>query len=97
MEGDHTPDSTSLRIHAVRQNEVPTGREGKHKKIIEQLLHHINELEPGTALKVSLASLPTTKANIRAALNRATHKNGLAVATSSDARNLYIWKVPGKS
>ena len=97
MEGDHTQDSTPLRIHAVRQNEVPTGREGKHKRIIEQLLHHINELEPGTALKVSLVSLPTTKANIRAALNRATHKNGLAVATSSDSKNLYIWKVSRNS
>ncbi len=97
MESDHNPDTTQLRFHAVRQNEVPTGREGKHKKIIEQLLRHINELEPGTALKVSLAALPDTKANIRAALNRATRKSGLAVATSSDSKHLYIWKTTRKS
>lgn len=97
MDSDHTSDTAQLRFHAVRQNEVPTGREGKHKKIIEQLLRHINELEPGTALKVSLAALPDTKANIRAALNRATRKTGLTVATSSDSKNLYIWKTARKS
>lgn len=94
----HTEDPIALKIQEVRQNEVPKGREGKHKKIIDEILSHIDQLAPGTALKVPLDGLPAGKANIRAALNRAVHKNGLSVATSSDASNLYIWKVAsGKS
>jgi len=93
----HTPDSIALKIQEVRQNEVPKGREGKHKKIIDEILCHIEKLAPGTALKVPLDGLPAAKANIRAALNRAVHKNGLSVATSSDSSNLYIWKVAGGS
>ncbi len=98
MVRDHTADSAAFKIQEVRQNEVPKGREGKHKKVIEQLLRHIDELAPGAALKIPLAGLPATKANIRAALNRAVHKKGISVATSSDSSNLYIWKVArGKS
>lgn len=93
----HSADSRALRIQEVRQNEVPKGREGKHKKTIEQILRHIDQLTPGAALKVPLATLSTTKANLRAALNRAVHKKALAVATSSDSGNLYIWKVTEKS
>jgi len=94
---DHAVDHSLIKLQEVRQNEVPKGREGKHKRVIEQLLRHIDQLAPGTALKVPLAALPSTKANIRAALNRATHKIGLDVATSSDPANLYIWKVVNKS
>lgn len=97
MVRDHALDHSPLKLQEVRQNEVPKGREGKHKRVIEQLLRHIDQLAPGIALKVPLAALPSTKANIRAALNRATHKIGLPVATSSDSTNLYIWKVSGKS
>ncbi len=97
MAPDRTTHSAPLRFLAIRQNEVPRGRDGKHKKIVERLLRHIDQLDPNTALKVPLAALPDTKANIRAALNRVTHKKGLAVATSSDSSHLYVWKVTGKS
>jgi hypothetical protein len=95
--GDHNPKPSAIRYQSIRQIDVPSSRRGKHTKIVEQLLRHLDELEPGTALKVALASLPATKANIRSALNRATHKKGLRVATSSDARHFYLWKVTGKS
>jgi hypothetical protein len=93
----HAADSSPLRLQEVRQNEVPKGREGKYKKVIDQILFRIDQLAPGAALKIPLADLPAAKANIRAALNRGTHKKGLSVATSSDSGNLYIWKVTGKS
>jgi len=92
----YNSNSAPIRYQSIRQNDVPKGRQGKHTKIIEQLLRHLDELDPGTALKISLASLPATKANIRSALNRVTHKKGLYVATSSDSRHFYIWKVAGK-
>jgi hypothetical protein len=91
------PKFAAIRYQSIRQTDVPRSRQGKHKQIVEQLLRHLDGLDTGTALKVALASLPATKANIRSALNRATHKKGLRVATSSDARHFYLWKVTAKS
>ncbi|MGD0939520.1 MAG: hypothetical protein ABR905_07385 [Terracidiphilus sp.] len=80
-------------FESISQLDVPKGRDGKHKKIVTQLLNDIDNLETGNALKVPLQALPDTKENIRAALNRATRQKGLEVATSSDAAFLYVWKV----
>ena len=84
-------------FEAILQNDVPKGRDGKHKRIITRLLADIDRLKPKTALKVPLAALPDSKENIRSALNRATRQKGIEVATSSDAEFLYIWKTDGKS
>lgn len=89
--------STPPRFQAIQQQDVPKGREGKHKRIVSQLLSEINQLAPGTALKVPLDALPDTKENIRAALNRTTRQLGLHVATSSDQENLYIWQIANES
>lgn len=43
------------------------------------------------ALKVPLAELPASKEKVRSALNRATRKMGLNVATASDDAYLYVW------
>jgi hypothetical protein len=43
------------------------------------------------ALKIPLDGLEDGKANVRAALNRATRKAGRHVATATDAKYLYIW------
>ena len=92
-------DSEALQssFESIRQADVPKGRDGKHKRIITRLLHDIDQLKSGTALKIPLDALPDSKENIRAALNRATRLRGVEVATSSDAEYLYIWKTePGK-
>lgn len=96
VERIHNPNTTPIRFQSIRKNDIPRGRQGKHTEFVEHLLRRLGDLEPGTALKVALASLPATKANIRSALNRATHKKGLHVATSSDSRHLYVWTVNGK-
>lgn len=96
MAGDHIPHAAPIRLQAIRQTDIPKGRQGKYEKIVEKILHRLDGLAPGAALKLALASLPASKAEIRAALNRATHKEGLSVATSSDAKHLYIWKATGK-
>jgi hypothetical protein len=80
------------RFGSVLRADVPTGRNGKHREIVSQLLNDIEQLEAGSALKVPLAELPDTKENIRSALNRATREREMAVATSSDDEYLYIWK-----
>lgn len=83
----------SMKFDSILQLDVPKGREGKHKKIVTQLLSDIEQLTIGSALRVPLSALPDSKENIRAALNRATRQKGIEVATSSDDDHLYIWKV----
>jgi hypothetical protein len=86
-----------MKFQSILQLDVPKGRDGKHKQIVSQLLSDIDQLEPGTALKVPLSALPDTKENIRSALNRATRQRGIEVGTSSDAEFLYIWKAEAES
>jgi hypothetical protein len=79
-------------FESVIQSEVPRGRDGKHKQIVLQLLSNIARLQAGKALKIPISILPSSKENIRSALNRATRQRGVEVATASDDEYLYIWK-----
>jgi TusA-related sulfurtransferase len=88
--------SGTMNFSSIQQEDVPKGREGKHKKIISKLLNDIDQLATGSALKVPLTKLPDTKENIRSALNRATRQRGVEVSTSSDEDYLYIWKTEVK-
>jgi hypothetical protein len=92
MSTNSEPSSNSMRYQSINQAEVPKGRDGKHKKVIAQILGDIDLLEPDHALKVPLADLPDSKENIRSALNRATRQRNLEISTSSDSEFLYIWK-----
>ncbi|MFP5207602.1 MAG: hypothetical protein ACLGSH_19770 [Acidobacteriota bacterium] len=82
----------TLGFQAILQEDVPKGRDGKHKAIVGKLLSEIERLKPGTALKIPLSALPDSKENIRSALNRASRQRGIEVSTSSDSQHLYIWK-----
>ncbi len=82
----------AMHFDSISQVDVPKGREGKHKKIISQLLGDIAQLKSGSALKIPLAELPDTKENIRAALSRAAAQNKLSIATSSNSDFLFVWK-----
>jgi hypothetical protein len=73
------------------RSDVPTGRNGKHRNVVTRILDDLESLEKGRCLKIPLAELPDTKANIRSALNRATHKLRRSVATQADDEFLYIW------
>lgn len=73
------------------QSDVPQGRNGKHKHVVTAILEDLDSLKPGSAIKVPLAGLLESKEKVRSALNRATRKRGLKVATASDATFLYVW------
>ncbi len=81
-----------MKFDSMPQVDVPKGRDGKHKQIVELLLRDIGQLKKNSALKVPLTALPDTKENVRAALSRATRQRGIDIATSSDAEFLYVWK-----
>jgi TusA-related sulfurtransferase len=80
------------KFQSILQGDVPKGRDGKHKQIIQQLLENLAQLKDGSALKVPLDELPDTKENIRSALSRATRQREIDIATSSDEKFLYVWK-----
>ena len=77
--------------------DVPHGRNGKHKLIVSQILSDLEQVQVGMALKVPLDGLAETKEKVRSALNRATRKAGLNVATASDANFLYVWTENNKN
>lgn len=76
MKKESTQKAIPMRFESMFQTDVPKGRDGKHKVIIQQLLSDLGRLEDGKALKVPLSALPDTKENIRSALSRATRKTG---------------------
>ena len=80
-----------MNFKTMPQADVPQGRNGKHKQIITQILFDLDQLPASVALKVPLAELDESKANVRSALNRAIHKSKRKVATASDADFLYVW------
>jgi hypothetical protein len=67
-------DTPPMKYQSIKQIDVPKGRDGKHKKIITQLLSDLEQLEEDRALRIPLTALPDSKENIRSALNRATHQ-----------------------
>jgi hypothetical protein len=85
--------SAPMQFKTMIQKDVPQGRKGKHKLIVDAILRDLDRLKAGSALKVPLAELAETKAKVRSALNRATRKAGRKVATAADATYLYVWNV----
>jgi hypothetical protein len=83
--------SDSPHFKTIIQADVPRGRKGKHREIVATILKDLDQLKDGAAIKVPLAELDSSKEKVRAALNRATRKASLKVATATDADFLYIW------
>jgi DNA helicase TIP49 (TBP-interacting protein) len=80
-----------MNFKAMRQADVPQGRNGKHKEVVTKILSDLDQVEKGVALKVPLNQLAESKEKVRSALNRATRKGGRDVATASDDNFLYVW------
>jgi hypothetical protein len=82
-----------MNFRTMAQVDVPQGRNGKHKQIVTQILADLDQMKDGNAIKVPLKELAESMEKVRSALNRATRKDGLNVATASDANFLYVWNV----
>jgi hypothetical protein len=80
-----------MNFKAMPQKDVPQGRNGKHKAIVTLILSDLDQLQKGVAVRIPLAQLEESKEKVRSALNRATRKRGIDVATASDDTFLYIW------
>lgn len=80
-----------MNFAAMSLKDVPQGRNGKHNDIVKKILEDLERVADAGALKVPLDELPGGKDKVRSALNRATRKKGLNVATASDEAYLYVW------
>ena len=80
-----------MNFKTIAQLDVPQGRNGKHKQIINQILSDLDQVAEGVALKIPLVDLAESKEKVRSALNRAIHKSRRDVATASDEVFLYVW------
>jgi len=91
--GNSTSKKTGMHFKTMVQADVPQGRNGKHKLIVTTILKDLDKLKDGVAIKVPVAELAESKAKVRSALNRATRKAGMKVATASDTAYFYVWNV----
>lgn len=82
---------SAMNFAAMSLKDVPQGRNGKHKDIVKKILADLERVANTGALRVPLAELTASKEKVRSALNRATRKMGLTVATASDDAYLYVW------
>ena len=79
-------------FESVSQSELPSGRRGKHHAMLLRVLEDLDTLVDGRAIKIPLEDFPGSVADLRSAINRATTKRNIDVATSSDEQFLYVWK-----
>jgi hypothetical protein len=75
----------------MAQIDVPQRRKGKHHHIVGKILADLDQTSDGLAIKVPLVDLTESKEKVRSALNRATRKRGIKVATATDSKFLYVW------
>lgn len=79
-------------FETMHQVDVPQSRNGKHRKIVTDILADVELLAPGEAAKVPFKALNDSKENVRAALSRESKKRNLTIATAADAEFLYVWR-----
>ena len=80
-------------FETMKQIDVPQSRDGKHRRIIAEVMRDLELLKAGSALRVPLEALGDSKENVRSALSRESRKRKIAVATASDKDFLYVWRV----
>jgi hypothetical protein len=89
----HSAEKKPPHFKIMLQTDVPQGRKGKHNGIVHEILSDLDDLKPGSAMKIPIAGLDETMQKVRSALNRATRKAGRKVATASDEEFLYVWNI----
>jgi len=82
---------TKPHFRSVLRSQVPQGRNGKHKEFVTAVLEDLAGLKAGSALKIPLADVGVSKAKLRSALQRESHKQKWPIATAADDAYLYVW------
>ena len=81
------------RFEAINRTSVPTTRKSKHTVLVEEILKQLSGLSGKKALKIPRSALGKAKIeHIRAALTRASGRDKVNLATSSDDEYFYVWR-----
>ena len=68
-------------------------RKGKHHDLMNKIMEDLRESASGFAVRIPLSSTDQVPIlNLRSAIVRIAAKEGIAVSTSSDDENFYVWK-----
>jgi hypothetical protein len=68
-------------------------RKGKHHALMTKIMEDLRESTPGFAVRIPLSRTDQVPIlNLRSAIVRIAAKEGIAVSTSSDDENFYVWK-----
>ena len=82
-----------LNFETMEVGDVPHERKGKHNPLMLRILHDLQRIEAGVALKIPVSALGSQKIeNIRAALAREIKKTTLKIGTSIDDDYFYVWR-----
>lgn len=78
------------RVEKVRLSGLEPTRRGKHFELMRQVLKGLADLPSESALRVPLGT--KSAKDLRSAVVRAVAKQQIEIASSSDDKNLYVWK-----
>jgi len=82
-----------LNFDTVEVADVPHERKGKHNALMSRIVHDLQRIDPGVALRVPVSALGSQRIeNIRAALAREIKKTTLRIGTSIDDDYFYVWR-----
>ncbi len=95
MANKKPPSDQERNFESILRSDLPNGRKGKHHSLLVRVLEDLKHLADGRAIKIPLKEADVSVADIRAAVFRATSKQGIEVATSSDDDFFYVWKPTG--
>lgn len=81
------------RFESIERADIPRTRKSKHTDLVEQILLELVELRQKKALRIPRRALgPAKLEHIRAALSRASVRDKIELATSSDDEFFYVWR-----
>ena len=84
--------AASLQLERLPLAELRQGRRGKHYDLVGKIAGEIEALPDGDALRISLAGMNLSLANLRSAVTRAMTSRGVKIGTFSDGESLFVWR-----
>lgn len=82
-----------LNFETMDSSDVPHGRKSKHTALMARIVHDLQRVASGVALKIPVSALGSQKVeNIRAALAREIKKKAFSVGTAIDDDYFYVWR-----
>ena len=77
-------------MESVPLSSLKTQRRGKHFELMQQVVKGLAALSTASALKVPLGH--NSAKDLRSAVVRAAVSQNIRIASSSDEKELYLWK-----